>query len=381
MRNTRILAQEELEDVVPAEMTPEQGEEATVDADAAQTDAELADVGSEAADVADSAEVGERLDSTIEIADKAIERGDGLTPEAAEVAEVAVEGYYQQLGLRPGRFPSLEGFADSNTRLATTKKLRADMVDVRTRLDEKLEIAQEGIGARVVNAVERAFTSRAKVLKKLPEAVKNLEDKGAKTAELADVAWGRVFATSGKKAVNGKDVEKLVADLLKARQALDPMLKEANEVLAKATKAVDSSNIIARDEKVKELEELDEQAKKLTDKFVSTFSYRIEKGAVDAAPLDAKEAKKLAEEVERVLNDEAHAKLLKRTMQTIDEVHSAYINNGFQRLAGFNAQDIKAYGRLLRECSNGVYSVINYIERVNFLMSYGIYKYVKASAQ
>ncbi len=381
MRNTRILAQEELEDVVPAEMTPEQGEEATVDADAAQTDAELADVGSEAADVADSAEVGERLDSTIEIADKAIERGDGLTPEAAEVAEVAVEGYYQQLGLRPGRFPSLEGFADSNTRLATTKKLRADMVDVRNRLDEKLEIAQEGIGARVVNAVERAFTSRAKVLKKLPEAVKNLEEKGAKTAELADVAWGRVFATSGKKTVNAKDVEKLVADLLKARQALDPMLKEANEVLAKATKAVDSSNIIARDEKVKELEELDAQAKKLTDKFVSTFSYRIEKGAVDAVPLDAKEAKKLAEEVERVLNDDAHTKLLKRTMQTIDEVHSAYINNGFQRLAGFNAQDVKAYGRLLRECSNGVYSVINYIERVNFLMSYGIYKYVKGSAQ
>lgn len=91
----------------------------SAEAAVAEVTAVSSDIESATGDIDSAAADADTLDTIAEKVEATEETG-GLSPEAAEVVEVAVEAIYARLGIRSNPIPALEGFSDTNKRVRTT---------------------------------------------------------------------------------------------------------------------------------------------------------------------------------------------------------------------------------------------------------------------
>ena len=118
-----MFAMEEIENEVPANVE-EAAETAVAVADeTAEIQQENDEVGVTVAQVEDAVQAGDELESIGEVAEEAVESGEGLSEESAEMASIAIESIRNRLGFRDSTrlVPATESFGNVNTRLMSTK--------------------------------------------------------------------------------------------------------------------------------------------------------------------------------------------------------------------------------------------------------------------
>lgn len=73
--------------------------------------------------IEEATDAAENIEAISEVAEQSIEGGEGMSPEAAEIAEISVESICTRLGMRYKRrtVPSLESFGQKQSRLSATK--------------------------------------------------------------------------------------------------------------------------------------------------------------------------------------------------------------------------------------------------------------------
>lgn len=154
--NGLVAAMEEIENNVP--VTDNQvAEEAVVVADeSAEIQQTEDEVGTSVSQIEAAVQDGEELESIAEVASDAVESGEGLTKESAELASIAIESIRRRVGIHSGTraVPATESFGNSNTRLTSTKMIvEAISFDIK-----KIWAAIKAAFIRVVNKI-RGFLS------------------------------------------------------------------------------------------------------------------------------------------------------------------------------------------------------------------------------
>lgn len=131
----------------------------------------VAQVDDAEADIAD-------VEKIEEILEKGAASGEGVSEEAAQIAQIAVEGLQRRLSIRATRMPALESFRSSSTRLAATK------------------IALEGIGDTLSNAWDAVVKFFKMIWDKVKGFYKSLFDSNTRLMERAQKLKKRVNSMS-----------------------------------------------------------------------------------------------------------------------------------------------------------------------------------------
>lgn len=202
-----VLAMEEeaLIDATPAEVTAVEPE--IVPAEVEQEVAETVVEGGEAEDlnaaieeavedVTDLEDVGDTMEETVE------EGGEGVSPEAAEIAEIAVESLARRLGIRSAKpLPALESFGSTNSRVSATRIAVENIGEMVVKAWEAIKTAFKSLWAKVAAFIDRIFNVNTRLKASAEAALKRvgeLKDKKAAAADFESANIARAFNMNGK---------------------------------------------------------------------------------------------------------------------------------------------------------------------------------------
>ena len=253
-----VLAMEE-EELLPIAEVPEAADAEIVPAEVEQEVAETSDEGDEVADlntaiedavedVTDLEAVGDTLERSVEGEEG--EPGEGISPEAAEVAEIAVESLARRLGISKSKvMPAMESFGSSNSRVAATRIAVEGIVEMAKRAWEAIKAAFKSLWVKIKTFLDRVFNVNSRLKAAAEAAMKQIDGLKDKTAgasyEAASVA--ATFNLDGK--CNATVVESLMANHILASSALgeignklEESLKSVGEVITAAKDAKASTN-------------------------------------------------------------------------------------------------------------------------------------------
>lgn len=155
-------------------------EEQVAQAEVAEGQAEVAEM----ADIADEAVTAiEELADVAEVMSDSVEDGgDGLTEDAAEIAEVAVEAICARLGYKPAKklMPSMEAFGSTSSRVEATKYALEGIQDTMKKIWEAIKgffnriwEAIKGLWKRLTDAATRTAARAKKLEEKVAAAKKD----------------------------------------------------------------------------------------------------------------------------------------------------------------------------------------------------------------
>lgn len=144
-----------------AEITDVEGSESEIAEGMSEIDSAAVDRQQEETDIDDlemaieeAMDDADTLEDIGEVMEDSVESGEGLSPEAAEMAEIAVESICNRLGIRNANvLPAMESFGSSSSRVAATR------------------IAMENVGARVKQIWESIKTAVINLFKQIGEFV------------------------------------------------------------------------------------------------------------------------------------------------------------------------------------------------------------------
>lgn len=177
LENEEVLDPAPIEEVVPAADLEVQENVA----EATQDVAEVEDVN---AAVEEAVEGAEELEAIQDVAEATVETGEGMAPEAAQVAEIAVEAICARLGLRTKTkmVPAVESFGSKNSRLAATKiaveSINEQLVKIWNQIKATIAAVVEKIKDMVFKMLN-GVGSLEKSIKAAQEAVAKLEGEAA----------------------------------------------------------------------------------------------------------------------------------------------------------------------------------------------------------
>lgn len=174
-------------------------------------------------DIDDTVEDADTLSNYADAMEEKIEQGEGISEDAAEIAEIAIESIYNRLGIKhEGKvLPSMESFGSTNTRLAATKISLEGINDKLASIWKAIKNALIEMWKKVKEFFMKFFdnTDRViKVAKKYKEEVKKLSKAEMKDKELDNKSLANSFSVNGK------------ADLATCVQILDNHTTMANGV-------------------------------------------------------------------------------------------------------------------------------------------------------
>lgn len=159
----------------PADERVQELEEQVAQAEVAEGQAEV----TEMADIADEAVTAiEELADVAEVMSDSVEGGgDGLTEDAAEIAEVAVEAICVRLGYKPTKklMPSMEAFGSTSSRVEATKYALGGIGDTMKKIWEAIK----GFFNRIWEAIKGLWKRLTDASLKVAARVKKLEEKAA----------------------------------------------------------------------------------------------------------------------------------------------------------------------------------------------------------
>lgn len=232
-------------------------EEQVAQAEVAEGQAEV----SEMADTADEAVTAiEELADVAEVMSDSVEGdGEGLTEDAAEIAEVAVEAICARLGYKPAKkpMPSMEAFGSTSSRVEATKYALEGVAETVRKIWEAIKGFFNRIWEAIKGLWNRLFDASAKVAAR----AKKLEEKAAaakKDGLVAD-AEKKYNAVKFCKAFNSKDaadIPKAAVDVLSTH--FDVLQKQASfnaslvAVFEKAEKAEKEEEVTSALSKIAE---------------------------------------------------------------------------------------------------------------------------------
>lgn len=205
----------------------------------------------EAADTVEEAVAAvEELSDVAGVMEDSIEEGEGLTEDAAEIAEVAVESICARLGYKPAKkpIPSMESFGSTSSRLEATKYALEGISDTIKKIWEAIK----GFFVRIWDGIKSLW-------KRLFDAGIRVKARAEKlSAKLKEVTDGKMVADGEKKLDVTKYCvtfnAKSAAELPAAAASVLESHWEAAEKMAKVN--ADLSGLFEKAEKVESNEEL-----------------------------------------------------------------------------------------------------------------------------
>lgn len=225
------------------------------------------EIGTTVSEVEEAVQGGEELETIADIATDAVESGEGLSEESAELASVAIENIRSRLGFDTSTrlVPATESFGNTNTRMTSTnlvllgigdslKKIWTSIKAAAARLWEMLKSFFAGLfnSAGMLSKHIAALSERAR---KMDSGVKP-KDKKIKHSGVA-----RAFSVKGKADMStvediAKNTEQLVAVALRVGEqqkavAVAASALAAGEVTEAAVKAFVSSQATGADSALK----------------------------------------------------------------------------------------------------------------------------------
>lgn len=260
LRKGLILALEEMENEMEGETPVEEVgdvDEARLEAEEAHE--EVSEAETEIDEMSDTVEDAEQdietLDAIGDTMESTIESGEGMTEDAAEIAEVAIEAIFNRLGIKRQErlLPATESFGSTNSRLAATKL--------------SLEVVREG-AAKAVEAVKKFFAMIAEkivqffgmILKNADALKKHIQAVQSKVNDVKGKTASKEFLekTALAKALGG---EKEAADASTAKEKIDnvQMLLAHGKKVSEALKSAFEKPIDDLEANVKIINDLNEQ--------------------------------------------------------------------------------------------------------------------------
>lgn len=190
-----------------AEITDVEGSEAEIaegmseiDSDAVERQEEEGQIEDLETAIEEAVEDLDTLDEIKDVMEGSAEAGEGMSPEGAEVAEIAVEAICARLGFRNTKvMPSLESFGSSSSRLAAT---RISVEAIGERIKQGWEAVKKAIKSlfdMVADFIYKHLTAAGrlpKVVADLSKKVNDFKEGQLKSKVFANEAIAKSFALS-----------------------------------------------------------------------------------------------------------------------------------------------------------------------------------------
>ena len=236
-----------------------------------------------------------------------------------------------------------------------------------------------------MDSIEFVFTSEDKVLKETQAATTKLISSGSKEAKIEEPGWGRYFSAGSKKEMSAQDVLEILTKY-KALVTGD----ELKEVCAEVVSLVEDSaaqykkNIfIVSAERIDKIKENNVKLDELFSKIKSIINLDTSK-KVDASfdPLTAEQAKKVASEVEAILNDKGFKEAFTKVKKAVGAFRNSFATKQFIRGAASNF--VTPSGRAASKTLGLVNSTLSSVGKVvgnKSKVCYAAMQYIKASTK
>ena len=139
---------------------------------------QAADIEGDSGEVAEAVADVEELQEIGEVAEAAVESGEGLSEQAAEIATVAIERIHQRLGFSGSQriVPAVESFGQASTRLASTKLVIESIGDTIKSVWEAIKAMAKRIWDKITQFFKKIFGSA----KSLRDHLENLKKRAEK---------------------------------------------------------------------------------------------------------------------------------------------------------------------------------------------------------
>jgi hypothetical protein len=189
-----VFAMEEAEVGGEENMVPEVTAE--VEAGVAEVESDAGDI-SEMNDVADDAMADtETLGNIQEVMSDSVESGEGLSEDAAKIAEVAVEAICARLGMKRRVMPAMESFGSKHSRLAATKIAMEGIGDAIKTAWEAVKKFFKMIFSKISDFFMKFFDNTDRIRKYAESLRKTLGEKSGATAKETSVDVGSGVANT-----------------------------------------------------------------------------------------------------------------------------------------------------------------------------------------
>lgn len=134
---------------------------ATVADESAEIQAEGDDIGVSVSEVEDAVQGGEELEAVGEVAADAVESGEGLSEDAAEVASIAIESIRSRLGfnIETRLVPATESFGNTNSRLMSTRLVVEGVTDTIKKIWNAIKAAVARVWDKIKSFMAKLFNS------------------------------------------------------------------------------------------------------------------------------------------------------------------------------------------------------------------------------
>lgn len=248
------MEEEQLIESTPAEVTavePEivptevEQEVSDVVVDGGEADELNAAIEEAVEDVGELESVGDTLEQTVE------EGGEGVAPEAAEIAEIAVESLARRLGIRSAKpIPAMESFGSTNSRVSATRIAVEGIKEMAVKAWEAIKVAFKSLWEKVKAFLDRIFNVNTRLKAAAEAALKRVSELGDKKAAAADFEnsnIARAFNIDGK--TGAQVAESILANhtlvlsgLVELGVALESAMKSIGEAVASAKAAKESTS-------------------------------------------------------------------------------------------------------------------------------------------
>lgn len=201
-RNGLVFSMEEAElDATPVEVVP--AAELEVEQGAVETAQAADEVEDLTAAIEDAVEDAGTLGEIQEAMAGTVEEGEGMSEDAAEIAEVAVEAICARLGIRSktSTIPALESFGSKNTRIAATRIAVENLGEKLKALWEAVKKAFATVWQKIKDFFAKFFSNAEKVkklAKELKDQVASKKDAKAKEAEIDVGSAAKAIQKDGK---------------------------------------------------------------------------------------------------------------------------------------------------------------------------------------
>jgi hypothetical protein len=169
----------------------------------------------------DTLEGVETLQKVQDVAQASVDSGEGMSEDAAQVAQVVVESICNRLGIASSRslMPAIESFGSSNTRLSATKIAIEGIGDTIKRIWEGIKRVVKNLWEKIKGFFARFFASTEKVKKAADAMRKKAKEYASRNIEnktFENKSLFKLFAFS-----NLKDNGKGAAKTFEPKQVVD----------------------------------------------------------------------------------------------------------------------------------------------------------------
>lgn len=195
-----VFAMEEAEitDVVANDSEIAEGM-SEIDSEALERNEDAAEIEDLEMAIEDAMEDADTLEDIGEVMEESVESGEGLSPEAAEMAEIAVEAICNRLGIRNKKIlPAMESFGSSSSRLAATRIALEATEETKKGIWNSIIEAFRRLGAMISEFFQKLMGGLPKVesvSKALREKLKTFKGENPKTKVLDNPGLTKLFGS------------------------------------------------------------------------------------------------------------------------------------------------------------------------------------------